>query len=212
MIDTDQLIERIVSDAPAVRRLRAPWVRAVLWLASFAAIGAAGVMLFADMRVFHDRMVAWQMQVELFGTLATGLLAVIAAFELSVPDRSPRWALLPFPALAVWLAGSGAGCYRAWIVERDDMWAFGDSWHCFLFIVGIGTPISVALFWTLRAARPVAPLPVALLGGLGAAALAAFLLQFFHPFEITFMDLSVHAFAVMLLVCAVVWRRRPILG
>lgn len=212
MADTDQLIARIVRDAPPVRRLRPPLVRAVLWLAFFAAISAASIMLFADMRVFHDRMVSWQVQVELFGTLATGLLAIIAAFELSVPDRSPRWALLPFPALAVWLAGSGAGCYRAWIVEHEDMWAFGDSWHCFLFIVGIGLPISAALFWTLRVARPVAPLPVALLGGLGSSALAAFLLQFFHPFEITFMDLSVHALAVLLLVCAVVWRGRPMLA
>lgn len=90
-----------------------------------AAISAAGIMLFADMRVFHDRMVSWQVQVELFGTLA-----IIAAFELSVPDRSPRWALLPFPARAVWLACSGAGCYRVWIVEHEDMWAFGDTRHC----------------------------------------------------------------------------------
>ena len=35
-------------------------------------------------------------------------------------------------------------------------------------------------------------------GGLGAASLAAFLLQFFHPFDVTFMDLAVHAFAVTL--------------
>lgn len=212
MSDTEDVITRLVNDAPPVRRLRPPLMRALLWLVSFGAISAAGIALFADMRVFHDRMVTWEMQVELFGTLATGLLAVIAAFELSVPDRSPRWALLPFPALAIWLAGSGAGCYRSWIVLRENGWAFGDTWHCFLFILGFGVPVAAALFWTLRAARPVAPLPVALLGGLGAASLAAFLLQFFHPFDVTFMDLSVHAFAVLLVVAVVTWRGRPMLG
>lgn len=212
MSDTDAIIARLLRDTPPVRRLRPPLVRALLWLASFAVTSAVGIALFADMRVFHERMVTWQMQVELIGTLATGLLAVIAAFELSVPDRSPRWALLPFPALAIWLAGGGAGCYRSWIVLRGNGWAFGDTWHCFLFILGFGVPVAAALFWTLRAARPVTPLPVALLGGLGAASLAAFLLQFFHPFDVTFMDLSVHILAVLLLVAVVTWRGRPILG
>ena len=32
------------------------------------------------------------------------------------------------------------------------------------------------------------------------AALAAFLLQFFHPFDVTFMDLSVHLVAVGIVV------------
>ena len=48
----------------------------------------------------------------------------------------------------------------------------------------------------LRKARPLAPARVAALGGLGVAALAAFLLQFFHPFDVTFMDLSVHLVAI----------------
>ncbi len=209
---TDQVIARLMRDAPPVRRLRPPFLRACLWLAAFAAVSTAGIMLFADMAVFHHRMVTFEMQIELFGTLATGLLAVIAAFELSMPDRSHRWALLPFPALAVWLAGSGAGCYRSWLVSRDGMWALGDTWHCFGFVMGFGLPISLALLWALRAARPVSPFPVALMGGVGAAALAAFLLQFFHPFDVTFMDLSVHALAVLVLVCAVTWRGRPALG
>jgi hypothetical protein len=76
----------------------------------------------------------------------------------------------------------------------------GESSDCFVFIVGLGLPLSAALLWALRRARPIAPVPVAVLGGLGAASLAAFLLQFFHPFEISFMDLALHAFAVALVV------------
>jgi len=37
-------------------------------------------------------------------------------------------------------------------------------------------------------------------GGLGVAALAAFFLQSFHPFDVTFMDLSVHMVAVCIVV------------
>ncbi len=60
MSDTDEIIVRLLRNAPPVRRLRPPLVRAILWLASFAAVSAAGIALFADMRVFHDRMVTWR--------------------------------------------------------------------------------------------------------------------------------------------------------
>jgi hypothetical protein len=40
----------------------------------------------------------------------TGLLAALASFEISLPDRSRWWMLLPVPALAVWVATLGYGC------------------------------------------------------------------------------------------------------
>jgi uncharacterized membrane protein len=52
----------------------------------------------------------------------------------------------------------------------------------------------------LSRAAPIDPLPVALLGGLGVAAIAAFLLQFFHPFAVTFVDLGIHLIAILLVV------------
>ena len=61
-------------------------------------------------------------------------------------------------------------------------------------------PLGVSLLVLLRRSRPLAPAPVTAVGGLGVAALAAFLLQFFHPFDVTFMDLSVHLFAVGIVV------------
>jgi hypothetical protein len=45
-------------------------------------------------------------------------------------------------------------------------------------------------------------MPVALLGGLGTAAAAAFLLQFFHPFAVTFIDLAIHLLSIALVVGA----------
>jgi len=40
----------------------------------------------------------------------------------------------------------------------------------------------------------------AAVGGLGAAAISAFLLQFFHPFEVTVVDLGVHLAGVLALI------------
>jgi len=53
-----------------------------------------------------------------------------------------------------------------------------------------------------------APLPVAAAGGLSVAATAAFTLQFFHPFDVTFMDLAVHLIAVAIVVFAAMGAER----
>jgi len=130
----------------------------------------------------------------------TGIAAVLAAFELSLPDRAPAWALLPLPPLAAWIATSGYNCYRHWITFGPDGWELGESTHCFRFILSVSVPLGVTLWLLLRQARPLAPVRVAAVGGLGIAALAATLLQFFHPFDVTLMDLSVHAVAIAIVI------------
>jgi hypothetical protein len=197
---TDALVARLARDATPVRRLGSPMRRALTWLGIIGGLGAAAILTFSNLGEFAARARHPELIVELIGTLGTGILSTIAAFHLSVPDRSPRWTLLPLPTLALWLAGSGSGCIHEWLVLKRGAWSLGESGHCFLFIIGFGLPLSVLLLAALRRARPLAPLPVAVTGGLGAAALAAFLLQFFHPFDITFVDLGVHAFAVALIV------------
>jgi hypothetical protein len=197
---TDQLILALVRDATPVRRLRPPLWRALSWLAIVAVIATAATVAFINWQVFDARIRNPDLVMEMTGTLLTGCLAVIAAFHLSLPDRSQHWALLPIPSLILWLSGSSMGCYRHWLANPTGDWTLGDSPHCFMFIIAVGLPLSVGLLWALRRARPISPMPVALVGGLGAASLAAFLLQFFHPFDITFMDLSVHALAVLILI------------
>ena len=199
---TEDLIGRLAAGAEPVRRLRAPGIRASLWLGGFSILAVAGILWFSDLPESIRRLEEPKLAVELLATLATGLLAVIAAFHVSLPDRSARWALLPLPALAVWLATSGHACYRNWIVSGSDGWKWGESAECFQFILGFGIPLALALLLALRRARPLNPERVAAVGGLGTAALAAFLLQFFHPFDATFMDLAVHVVAVSLVVAA----------
>ncbi|HZB90422.1 MAG TPA: NrsF family protein, partial [Stellaceae bacterium] len=115
--DTERLIGRLAASAEPVRRLNPPLLRAALWLAAVAAVLAAAILIFADLPLFARRAADPKLALELAGTLATGILAVIAAFELSLPDRSRAWALLPLPSLALWIGASGYSCWRHWLVH-----------------------------------------------------------------------------------------------
>lgn len=199
---TERLIERLVAEARPVRRLRPPTRRAALWLLAVAAIAGVAVLWFSDLAVFDRRMHDPKLALELTATLLTGIAAVIAAFHLSLPDRSAAWGLLPLPFLCVWIATSGYSCYRHWIGFGPDGWELGESAQCFRFILAVSVPLGVSLLLLLRRAAPLTPVRVAAVGGLGVAAIAAFLLQFFHPFDVTFMDLGVHLVAVGIVVGA----------
>jgi hypothetical protein len=199
---TERLIERLAAQARPVRRLRPPLYRAGLWLLAVAVLTGGAVATFADWHVFAERAHDPRLVIEMVGTLAAGIAAIVAAFELSLPDRSRRWLLLPLPPLMLWLASSGYGCYRHWLTVGPSGWELGESAHCLRFILGMSLPLGVSLLITLRRASPISPLPVGAAGGLGVGALAAFALQFFHPFDVTLMDIGVHVVAVALVVSA----------
>jgi hypothetical protein len=208
----ERLILALAAQARPVRRLAPPLRRATLWLVAVAVLSCAAILLFADLVVFTARARDPRMMVELAGTLLTGITATIAAFYLSLPDRSPGWALLPLPPLLLWLASSGYGCYRHWLSFGPEGWEIGESANCFRFILVVSLPLGASLLFLLRRAYPLWPVRVAALGGLGVAGIAAFLLQFFHPFDVTVMDLAVHvaAVALVVLVCSGLgsWSRR----
>lgn len=203
MADTSTLISRLVADARPVKRLRPPAIRAGLWLLAAAGIGCLAILLFANLPLFADRIAGPALAVEWAATLITGAAAVLAAFQLSLPDRSPAWALLPVPPLAVWIASSGYNCYRHWITAGPTGWELGESVNCLLFILAVSLPLALSLLLALRRARPLEPVRVAATGALGVAALAAAALQFFHPFDVTFIDLGVHLGTIALVVAAV---------
>lgn len=197
---TEQVIERLVADAQPVRRLRPPTLRAALWLIAVAAIAAGAIVLFSDLAMMAERLRDPKLQVEMVATLLTGIAAVVASFQLSLPDRSPAWALLPLPFLAVWIASSGYSCWRHWISFGPGGFELGESAHCLRFMLAISIPLGVSLLLLLRRAAPLTPVRVAAMGGLGIGAIAAFVLQFFHPFDVTFMDLTVHLGSVAIIV------------
>jgi hypothetical protein len=204
----ERLIKRLAADATPVRRLRPPALRAALWLLAVAAVAGMAIAAFSDLGVFAERAQDRKLVLEMIATLLTGIAAVLAAFELSLPDRTPAWALLPLPPLALWIATSGYSCYRHWISFGPYGWELGESTHCFRFILSVSIPLGVSLMLLLRRANPLAPVRVAAVGGLGVAAVAACLLQFFHPFDVTFLDLSVHAVAIAIVIAvSSLWAR-----
>jgi hypothetical protein len=209
----DRLIDTLSRNVTPVRRLRPPLYRAGLWLTIVALIGGLAVAKSASLHIVVVRAQQPAFDVGLVAALATGCLAVIAAFYLSLPDRPLHWALLPLPTFIAWWLASGTDCYGNWLEYRDGAWRIGESGHCFLFILGVGVPLSLTLLLALRRARPIAPVRVAVVGALGASSLTAFLLQFFHPFDLTFMDLAIHAMAIALVVMVIATRpMRRIIG
>jgi hypothetical protein len=198
--DTSTLIRRLVADAKPVKRLRSPALRACLWLLAVGAAGVAGILLFANVSEFIERIGDTALAIEWVATIVTGILAVVASFQLSLPDRSPAWVLLPLPSLALWIGTSGYSCYRNWIMTGPTGWELGESANCLMFILAVSVPLSVSILLVLRRAMPLEPVRVAAMGALGVAALAAGALQFFHPFDVTFLDLGLHLGAIALIV------------
>lgn len=197
---TDDLIAQLSASAAPVKRLAPPMLRAVLWLLIVTGIAGVAILLRANLVVFAARASDPRMALELFATLATGVAGVIAAFHLSLPDRSRAWALLPLPFALLWMATTGVGCWLDWAEQTKRGWALGQSAYCFKFLLGIGAPMAGLLLLGLRRAYPLQPRLVASVGAVGVAGLAAFVLQFFHPFDVTIMDLGTHLAALLILI------------
>lgn len=196
----DRLIESLASDLKPVRRLASPLTRALLWLGFILAAGLA-LSPFADLPALERRLAATpDMWLAVAGSALTAVLAAIAAFKLSLPDSSRTWAWLPLPAAILWVAASGLGCLRGWLVEETYVPPFGETMECLAIILGLSLPFSALLFVMLRQAFPLLPGLTAVIGGLAVAAAAATLLNLFHPFDAAVLDLLVHAFAVALVI------------
>jgi hypothetical protein len=199
-MNTDDLIAQLSATAAPVKRLAPPMMRALLWLAAITVLAGAPILLRADLNVFAQRASDPRMALELFATLGAGVAGVIAAFHLSIPGRSQGWAWLPAPFALLWIVVSGWGCLQFWPEQDQRGWGLGQSHHCFVFLLGVGVPMAGFLILALRRANPLQPRLVASVGALGVAGLAAFILQFFHPFDVTIMDLGTHLVALAILI------------
>lgn len=211
---TEGVIAAMAADVRPVTPLAPPLRRALVTLAVLLAAGAASAWLWGDAAGLRTRYAGRDalMLLEMGAMLATALAAVIAAFILSVPGAAQSWRLAPLPPLIAWIALGGAGCVQDLERLGPAGFALGHGGDCLIFILAAGAAVGAPLLWRLSRARPIDPLPVALLGGLGAAALAALLLQFFHPFAVTLVDLGIHLGAVAIVVALAGAGRRRLLA
>ena len=190
-----QLIGQLSADLTPVRRLPPPWLRAFVWLAVVLVVAAILVttrtLLPALGIIGNDPF----MLPGAYASLATAALAAIAAFELSLPDRSDWWVVLPLPPLVAWVALNGLGCLATLAMPGTQTSPL-QFMVCLGLILAISLPLTAAMIVMLRRTRPLRPLRVGILGGLAAAAAAATLLVLIHPHDSAVLDLAAHVVAV----------------
>jgi len=186
---TPELIDALVECATPVRRLRPPLVRAALWLA-FAGLAVGLVAMGHGLR--PDLSLSLQQPTFALtsaAALATGILSAIAAFVVSLPDRSRWWLVLPTPALAVWISTIGYGCFTGWVSLGPEGVRFSDELRCLSILVLTSVPLLIALAVMLRYAAMLRAGAVAPMGGLAIAAITASALPLFHNHDATAMIL-----------------------
>lgn len=206
-MQTDELISRLSLGLAPVRRITPPARAALGWLALAVAVVAVGVLLSGFRHDLEHRLMLMHEKVNLVAALATGVAAAIAAFQLAVPDRSDRWALLPLPFAAFWASGLGWGCLTDF-AERGFP-ALGTSFQCMRFIIGFSLPLTLGMLWMTRHAARIRPGPVAALAGLAAAAIASVGLSLVHHLEAAAMVLIWHGGSVLLvMLLARIWGAR----
>lgn len=196
--DTERLIVGLVATARPVRRLSPPLVRATVWLVAAFAIVAAVVASHGLRPDLAEQFARPTLLAEWLGAVLTGVLASIATFQLSLPDRSIRWLLLPVPAILLWLGALGLGCVLDWYRMGPSAFALTVSWSCVMAIVATSLPLGGVLLVMVRHAGYVRPGPTALAGGLAVAALSAAGLSLFHHLDTALMILIWHIGTVAL--------------
>jgi hypothetical protein len=186
---TPELIDALVACATPVKRLRPPPLRALLWLAGAAlilALLALGHGVRSDLMA-HLRQPIFA--VSIIAALATGVLAALSAFALSLPDRSRWWLLLPLPALAVWISTVSYGCFTDWVSVGPDGIHLGETARCFATLLLTSVPLSLAMCVMLRHAALLRANEAALMAGLAIAAITSTALSLLHDLDATMMIL-----------------------
>jgi hypothetical protein len=205
--DDDTLIARLAGDAAPVRRAAPPLRRATVCLAAIAIVAGLAVAWLYVPGTMALRITSGWNYVELGATLATGVAAILAAFNLGVPGDNHRWRWAPLPPLLLWIVATVTG-----LAASHPGWGVaGGSMACFKFVVIAGTPMAVAVIVALRRTLSLEPWRMSFLAGLGVSSLATFLLAFCHPFALDPADLAAHIAAILLVTGLVTLLGGPLL-
>lgn len=197
--DTKSLIDRLAHEAAPVRPLRAPLLRVLTFLGAVGAVMFGAAMLRGGIASAFPHFANPAYGTELFGSFIAGIGAVVAAAMIAIPGRSPNWIYAPVPGLLLWIIGGGLECYDQVADLGYVPISLFASKRCFAFIVSVGIPTAIATFVFLRRNLAVNAARALALAGLGAALLAATLLQFVDAHATNPVDFATHIVAVALL-------------
>lgn len=189
MITTPDLIASLAANPGPVRRLRPPRWRARCWL-MLAVVVLVLLGISHGLRPdFSTRLGDLAFVIGVASSLLTGILAAVAAFSISLPDRSRLYGLLPLPPLIVWTSTISVGCLANWAPITPAGVQMGEAASCFATLVLASLPLSLTLLVMLRYAARLQPVAVASMGSLAVGALAASALSLFHDIDATVMIL-----------------------
>jgi hypothetical protein len=146
----EQLVQALRADLTSVDRLAPPNLRVLLWLAMVGAVALALTMVSDVGAMIQRLMAAPDLWLAAMGSVLTAVLAAAAAFQLGLPDRNAAWALLPLPAVLLWIGASGIGCLRRWSIADAYPMPPDGAEHCLIFILGLSLPVSLLLIVMLR--------------------------------------------------------------
>ncbi len=186
---TEDLVKSLAVNAEAVRPLSSPHVRMLVWFSISVTYAALVVLLVGPRPDIGERLADVRFVVEVTSAFMVSALAAAAAFCAECPGR-PLWErFAPVPALAVWLATLGDGCWRAWIQEGPSGLTIVPDFLCFPSIVLISMVPAILILAMIRRGAPIAPISTTALAMLAAGALGAAALRLFHMQDASVMVL-----------------------
>lgn len=209
MTSTPRLIEELASRGMPVRPIASPLQRTLGWLAFATAVIAAVAAAYGLRPDLGIALSSTAGATEFAASIATGVAAAFATFQVSVPGRSPRWAWLPLPFLLAWVGGLTLGCFEEFArIGPAALAMHAEVRECGLAITLVSVPLAIGMLLMVRHAGVVRPAASALLAMLSAASLAAAGVSLFHGGESALMTLVWHfgVVAVLSLLCLVLGR------
>ena len=208
-METADLIRSLADNVTPVKRLRPPLLRATLWLALAFALMGLLTLIHGPRPQFAERMADLVFLTGMLSSLATGILAAIATFMVSLPDKSRLWMLLPVPALILWMANIGYQCFAGWVALPPGAVTVEAASSCLLTLIVTSMPLSLLMLVMLRYVALLRPVSVALIGSLAVSGMTSAALSMFHPLDATVMVLGWNLGTAVLFVAiaAVVGRR-----
>jgi hypothetical protein len=211
-MDTDEFIKRLAADLQPVRPLRAPWIRAVLWLGIALAFVAA--VIWGKLMVIDASQAASdaRFMVEQAATLATAVSAAIAAFCSVIPGFDRRVLLVPLVPLGLWLGSVGHGCVEDWLRLGAEGLAIRPDWDCLSMAAIIGIVPAIVLVIMLRKGAPLLPGVTLAMAALAVASVVNLGLQFAHARDASIMVLTWHLGGAAVLSVLGGWFGERVLG
>jgi hypothetical protein len=200
MSTTETLIEKLAGRLEPVRRLRKPWLRALLWIAFATLVIAVLVALRGFRADIAECLRDPGFLTPLAGAWLTGATAALTAFQISLPDRSRLWLLLPLPALALWVSGFAYGCLADWVAIPEGAPIAADSVRCLTTIL-VASAIMIALMLPmLRRTRTLRPNATAWAGILAVSGFADTAHLLIHVVDASLLVLVINLIPVALIV------------